>query len=145
MSDQPRDVGPASFRVYRPEELRTAPMRPSFRPAHLSSEPAPPTSTRSMLAYLGVGMALGALALGLVVALGYASDDFASPKGRSSTAVDPNAPVIELGEAPAANLTTPVVVAPAEPPTDFEIPDSPSLSPGARKAKAARSRVARAP
>ena len=134
-----------SFRVYTPEEMRSAPLRPSNRPSagrgfgdelRAGIAEAEAAGPRALLKWLGVGMAIGSLLLtAFLLLLSLIDDTRSSVKStRARATVETNDRVVPSFHLARAPVTAPVVV---EPPTDFEIPDDGPAIPitGTRTAK----------
>jgi hypothetical protein len=121
----------ASFRVYTPAEIRSAPLRPSSRPRPargLGEElkdglsQAEAAGPRALLKWLGVGVAIGTLLLtAFVLLLNLTDDTQAARSTKSRTAMsteDRWTPSLRL---PVAPPRPPAVI--QTPLTDFELPD----------------------
>ncbi len=124
-------AAPVSFRVYTPDEMRSAPLRPSNRPAPprklgdglkdelASAEAAGP---RALLKWLGIGVAIGSLLLTAFVLLLNLTDDTrvaVKPTATRSTMTVPDR-VTPSFHVPTIPTVTSVD---NDRGTDFEIPD----------------------
>ena len=142
----------ASFRVYTPAEMRSAPLRPSNRPSparglgdalHEGIAQAEAAGPRALLKWLGIGVAIGSLLLTAFVLLMNLTDDTRaaprSTKAHSTMSADDRwTPSLRL---PATATKTPAVT--QAPATDFEIPDDAPAQTGA--GRTAKSRAAAKP
>ncbi len=132
--------GPASFRVYSPDEVRSIPLRPSHAPSsrrgHVEA-PVAESNPRTLARWLGIGMAIGTLGL-TAVALLVALTDEPHARHAGSAIMSMVAPAPVLTAEPAAPA------AEAQPTNDFELPDDgPSDAPRAKtRAKTKKARLA---
>lgn len=130
--------GPTSFRVYSPDELRAAPLRPSNQPSSRRGRVDPlgdgAAPQRTLLQWLGIGVAIGTLGLTAAALLVALTDDTRGRQARSAVmsvvAPAPAAPALAV-----ETSMTPAAEAPPE--VDFEIPDDPQPAPVAKKPRAA--------
>jgi hypothetical protein len=150
--DSTPPAGPSSFRVYTPEELKSAPLRPSHRPSRVLTVRNGPVAFQAVLKWLGVGMGIGGLLLATLFAIGVLTDDtrnLATAQRASMNAGSQPDPRMHVGRPTAAGHTppvtlagSPVVTTPAG--TDFELPDqAPVLR--AAQAQTAKKRTGKRP